>query len=143
MKLQPGIRPFPVLGFWGKTPCHTPVPWHIAGICRPLPVSRVLSEEQRKAIQGIYSLILSVVHRCRVCGWARRPAAAAISPLSETTAPPAILDTRFLIQFYSPVWWVFKVAEGLLRGGSHLETCHLDLGLPVVSAPSLRFGEGK
>ena len=41
MKLQPGICPFPVLGFWGKKPCHTPVPWHIAGISRPLPVSRV------------------------------------------------------------------------------------------------------
>jgi hypothetical protein len=26
----------------------TPVPWHIAGIYRPLPGSRVLSEEQRK-----------------------------------------------------------------------------------------------
>ena len=42
MKLQPGFCPFPALAFWGKNP-----PWHIAGIYRPLPVSKVLSKEQR------------------------------------------------------------------------------------------------
>ena len=33
-----------------KMPCHTPVslPWRVAGISLALPVSRVLSEEQRK-----------------------------------------------------------------------------------------------
>ena len=40
---------------------HTPVPWHIAGISRPLPGSRVQSEEQRKA--GC-SVILSVDRIC-------------------------------------------------------------------------------
>ena len=49
MKLQPEICPFPVLESWVKnTMSYTLVPWHIAGISRPLPVSRVLSEEQRK-----------------------------------------------------------------------------------------------
>ena len=37
--------PSPSTRIRGKTPCHTPVPWHIAGISRPLAVSRVLSEE--------------------------------------------------------------------------------------------------
>ena len=62
MKLQPGICPFPVLKFWHekvKTPCHTPVPWHVAGIYRPLPVSRVLSEEPRK--QGLVSFLAWLV----------------------------------------------------------------------------------
>ena len=37
----------PALGLWAQTPCHMPVPWQIAGISRPLPVCRVLGEEQR------------------------------------------------------------------------------------------------
>ena len=30
-RMQPAI-PLPVLRFWGKTPCHTPVSWHFTGI---------------------------------------------------------------------------------------------------------------
>ena len=82
IKLQPGVLPFPVLRFWDTNTMYTryhgftgivgwssirhipwventmPVSWHFTGIYRPLPVSRLPSEDQRKT--GC-SLILSVV----------------------------------------------------------------------------------
>ena len=36
-------------GFWVKTPWYMSISWHFTGIYRPLPVSTVLSEEQRTA----------------------------------------------------------------------------------------------
>ena len=49
MKLQLGRLPFPLLRLWMKPSCHTPVPWRFTGISRPLLVSRLPSEGQRKA----------------------------------------------------------------------------------------------
>ena len=53
MKLQPGVRPFPVLE--GKTPCHTPVVGIFSGNYRPLPVSRLPSEDTRAGYMWFYS----------------------------------------------------------------------------------------
>ena len=47
MKLQPGICQFLVLRVWVKIPCHTPVAWRFIGMSRPLPVSRLPSEDQQ------------------------------------------------------------------------------------------------
>ena len=47
-----------------NTPCHTPVPWHIAGISRPLQVSRVLSEEQIKTGCSFLLSVISTVTEC-------------------------------------------------------------------------------
>ena len=50
MQLQPCTCPSSVLRFWVNRPCQTLVPWHniitIIYYRRPLPGSRVLSEEQ-------------------------------------------------------------------------------------------------
>ena len=46
MKLHPGIRPFLILGSWGKQIWHNYVAWHFTGISRPLPVSRLPNKDQ-------------------------------------------------------------------------------------------------
>ena len=38
MKLQPGIISAQYYVSWIETPWHVPLPWHITGIFRPLPV---------------------------------------------------------------------------------------------------------
>ena len=59
MKLQTGICPLSVLRFWGKnTMPYAGTMAHFTGIVRPLPVSRLPSEDQRKT--GC-NFILSVV----------------------------------------------------------------------------------
>ena len=62
MKLQPGIFPFPVLGFWGKNAMPYAGIMAYAGIFRPLPVS---STERGTAKNRVYicSFILSVATR--------------------------------------------------------------------------------
>ena len=67
MKLRPGIIPFRMCGIripgQNATAYAGTVPWHFTGISRPVPVSRLPSEDQRET--GC-SFILTVATNVRV-----------------------------------------------------------------------------